>query len=234
MPCLTVPESAALHELLHLTNTGILTTLPDTEWAIPHNKIVDVAKFGVLGCTSKTEPCAIYGAALCTDYVTRNAAKLRNQGRPNFILTANADSYAWFATDRFFNQHWNNIGPRIDPNDAAEGVPDADGVAVSSDPHDTANEGTPATEDCTARALANMSDCKAISIPDDAGQIDFSQAACSTDGSLKWCMMYKSATCQVCPSLSSCPSHTPSILNFSTGIHRLGHFQELWREPTSH
>jgi hypothetical protein len=156
-----------------------------------------VAKFGVLGCTSTTAACPIYGAARCADYVSRNAAKLKKKGRPNFILTANADSYAWFATSRFFAQHWNNIGPRIDANDAANGVPDAGEVTASSDPHDTANESAPATEDCTARALANMSDCKAISIPDNANQIDFSKATCTTDGSLKSCLMYKSATCQV-------------------------------------
>ncbi|KAF2462188.1 hypothetical protein BDY21DRAFT_9066 [Lineolata rhizophorae] len=119
----------------------------------------------------------IYGVRLCEEYASFK--------HPPKSATANADSYAWLATAKFFSNTWGTTVSRDEGGSEDSTEPDPE--QEFQDPEIT----------CAERAEPLTTNCLQISIPDDFSLINLDDGACYTKGNRKWCDMYTFGTCQV-------------------------------------
>jgi hypothetical protein len=116
---------------------------------------------------------------MCTRY-----AQFKSPAR---FATANADSYVWLATAKYFTSNGQGVYTRAD----AEESNDPDSVA---DPNQTFDS---PDESCEANGTPALADCQQIQIPTDFNDVNLDSGACYTNGNRKWCDMYTSGSCQI-------------------------------------
>jgi hypothetical protein len=122
---------------------------------------------------------SIYGPDLCNRY-----AQFKS---PPLSATANADSYAWLATSKYFTTQGQSIYIRDDPTEEAtdEDEADPDHTFTSED------------DNCDDAGKPTITDCQHIQVPTDFNNVNLDGGACYTNGNQKWCDIYTSGSCQL-------------------------------------
>jgi hypothetical protein len=123
----------------------------------------------------------LYGAYRCSTY-----AQFRS---PPTDATANADRYAWMATDKFFSDKWGSLWHPIDNRSERDDsifnvtLPSVPGVSPSST--------------CDAIGQPETVHCNVMDMPSGTSTINPDAHACWSNGNRHWCDVAGFGNCQV-------------------------------------
>ncbi|KAF2739129.1 hypothetical protein EJ04DRAFT_559937 [Polyplosphaeria fusca] len=164
-------EHTALHELMHVSTAGYTTLLAVND---SPGKISDLSQR--INSIEK-EPRPLYGSHACHTY-----AQFKS---PPKWAPSNADSYAWMATAKYFQNKW---GTRVTRELGDE---DQDIFHPGGDYLDPENF-------CGSQGKPENFDCASIDIQSDNDLINLDSGyACYSNGNRNWCDIYTLDTCQV-------------------------------------
>lgn len=120
----------------------------------------------------------IYGPHLTNSY-----AQFKS---PPLSATANADSYAWLATTKYFTAQGQSVYIRDDPTEDTTDEDEADPAQIFTSEDDNCEDaGQPA-----------ITDCQHIQVPTDYNNVKLG-SACYTSGNRKWCDVDTFGSCQL-------------------------------------
>jgi hypothetical protein len=129
----------------------------------------------------------VYGRENCQAFVQKFGPPTKKA--PPYVMVANADSYAWFATSRFFSEQFGRTITKRD-DDGAGGSTDEfimDIEQAIADPNYL----------CALNSQPLGEDCLNIDVVSDSNTIDLASHACFASGTRKWCDIYTSDSCQI-------------------------------------